>query len=328
MDPFLEELGSLSQDEADEVLKGTFEEEVRWAIGASKTNKSPGLDRLTFEFYKKTVDKVAGDLVDVFNNQLGKLKLVDSNRRGATRCLSKVDGIPMVTQLRPITLLNIDYKLLTKILMRRIGKVLGSVLKSVQSCSVPGSNICSAAVNLVSVVEGVERLGMSAAVLSLDLFKAFDRVNLNFLEVVMKKMKFPEKFLEWMRLVHRDAECCLLLDFITRPFKVTFSVRQGDPLAMILFLIYIEPLVMMVERKVEGVKFLVRPAKSLWCPEMVGLEERVEAYVEDVEVVVGSDADILLVDQIVDRFEEVSRAILNRSSKSVILGLGAGTGSQ
>ena len=78
----------------------------------------------------------------------------------------------------------------------------------------------------------------------------------------------------------------------------------------------------MVERKVEGVKFLVRPAKSLWCPEMVGLEERVEAYVEDVEAVVGSDADILLVDQIVDRFEEVSRAILNRSSKSVILGLG------
>ena len=53
----------------------------------------------------KTVDKVAGDLVEVFNSQLEKLKLVDSNRRWATRCLSKVDGIPLVTELRPITLL-------------------------------------------------------------------------------------------------------------------------------------------------------------------------------------------------------------------------------
>ena len=55
---------------------------------------------------------------------------------------------------------------------------------------------------------------------------------------------------------------------------------------------------------------------------MVGLEEKVEAYVDEVEAVVGSDVDILLVDQIVDRFEEVSGAKLNRSSKSVILGLG------
>ena len=124
---------------------------------------------------------MAEDLVDVFNDQLDRLKLVVSNKRGATRCISKVEGVPLVTDLRPITLLNIDYKLLTKILTRRIGRVLGSVIRSVQSCSVPDTNICSAAVNLVSTVEGVERLGMSAAVLSLDLFKAFDRVNLDFL---------------------------------------------------------------------------------------------------------------------------------------------------
>ena len=43
---------------------------------------------------------------------------------------------------------------------------------------------------------------------------------------------------------------------------------------------------------------------------------------DDVEAVVGSDEDILRVDKVVDDFEKVSGAILNRSTKSVILGLG------
>ena len=73
---------------------------------------------------------------------------------------------------------------------------------------------------------------------------------------------------------------------------------------------------------VEGVKFLARPVKSLWCPQAVGVDEKVEAYVDDIEAVVGSDQDILLVDEVVDQFEKVSGAILNRSKKSVILGLG------
>ena len=53
LEPFLEDLGSLSQQEADEVLKDISEEEVRWAIKASKTNKSPGLDGLTAEFRRR-----------------------------------------------------------------------------------------------------------------------------------------------------------------------------------------------------------------------------------------------------------------------------------
>ena len=53
-----------------------------------------------------------------------------------------------------------------------------------------------------------------------------------------------------------------------------------------------------------------------------GVEEDLESYVDDVEVFCASDSDFLIVDMCVEKFERVSGAILNRSSKSVVLGLG------
>ena len=52
--------------------------------------------------------------------ELARFKLIDSDRHGATRLASKVDGVPAVTELRPITLLNCDYKILAKCFVKRL----------------------------------------------------------------------------------------------------------------------------------------------------------------------------------------------------------------
>ena len=177
-------------------------------------------------------------LVEVFNSQLLTDKLLDSNKHGATRLISKVDGIPLASELRPVTLLNHDYKLLTKILAKRLTGILGTICKSVQSCSVPGANICTSASNIISTIEAVARSTSAAAIVSLDFFKAYDRVCLKYLKQVMKAMKIPDIFIDWILLLHRDADTSLLLDFITKPISILFSVRQGDPLSMVLYIIY------------------------------------------------------------------------------------------
>ena len=69
-----------------------------------------------------------------------------------------------------------------------------------------------------------------------------DRVLLEYLIKVMAAMKFPSVFVQWIQMLHDGATTCFLLDFLTRPMKVLFSIRQGDPLSMILYIIYIEPL--------------------------------------------------------------------------------------
>ena len=322
LDYFLQGVGQLDPGDSQGLTQPITLEEVQWAIQDSSNNKSPGLDGLTSEFYKATSTYISDELVQVFNDQLNRLKLIDSNKHGVTRLISKVPGIPLVTELRPITLQNLDYKFLTKILAKRLTAVLGKLCKSVQSCSVPGANICTAASNLISTIEGVMRNGGRAALLSLDLYKAYDRVHLGYLERVMGAMKIPKTFIDWILLLHKDADTCFLLDFITNPISILFSVRQGDPIAMVLFLIYIEPLLLRLEDVSAGVVLQARLVRHLSAPLVDGVEEDLEGYVDDTEVFCSDDSDFLAIDECVALFEQVSGAILNRSKKSVVLGFG------
>ncbi|MCP3679995.1 MAG: hypothetical protein GY782_06940, partial [Gammaproteobacteria bacterium] len=209
-------------------------------------------------------DLLGADLVEVINDQLARLVLIESDLVGAMRLISKVEGIPLITELRPITLLNTSYKLLSRILSRRLARLLGTLLKSAQSCMKPGANICNSAVNLISTVEGIARqLKGKGAIFSLDLFKVYDRVNLDYLQEVMRAMNIPEVFISWVLLLHDGATTRLLLDFISGPIDLTFSVRQGDPIAMILFLIYVGPLLLRMEEETKGVSLAARQVREI-----------------------------------------------------------------
>ena len=104
-------------------------------------NKAPGLDGLTYEFYKKTWLIIKKTFMMVLQCQLDRQHLIDSDTVGATRLMSKVDGVPRVDELRPITLLNCDYRILSKLLVLRIKSVLSEVVKSSQLCTVQNKNI-------------------------------------------------------------------------------------------------------------------------------------------------------------------------------------------
>jgi hypothetical protein len=63
-----------------------------------------------------TQEIIGEDFVKVLQVELANLQLIKSDRHGATRLASKVDGVPAVTELRPITLLNCDYKISQSVL--------------------------------------------------------------------------------------------------------------------------------------------------------------------------------------------------------------------
>ena len=138
----------------------------------------------------------------------------------------------------------------------------------------------------------------------------------------MKAMKFPVKFINWILLLHKGATTCFLLNFTTASIPITFSVRQGDPVAMCLYLIFIEPLLLRLHKECPGVILKGRLLENMKAPLVEGVEEELEGYVDDVEALCSSDNDFLIIDRIVGEFESVSGAILNRSTKSVVLGLG------
>ena len=95
---------------------------------------------------------------------------------------------------------------------------------------------------------------------------------------------------------------------LSKAIMLSFSFRQGDPLAMLLYIIYIEPLLILIEKKTSG---LILPNLK-----------NVEAFCDYLNVITTKETDLLVVDEAVQKFEKVSGAILSRNRKCQIIGFG------
>jgi hypothetical protein len=132
----LDGLPTLSPEQRADLELPFTQGEVQEAVEAAASSKAPGLDGLSYEFYKYTFGFVVSPLLDGLNAMLNGGLLSPSLRHGVVRLLPKVPGVPMALQLRLITLLNTDYKLLTKMMVACLLPLLPSVLKATQLCSV------------------------------------------------------------------------------------------------------------------------------------------------------------------------------------------------
>ena len=199
---FLSDLPVLDPDIANSMHEQICRSDLDSVIKSCSNNKAPGLDGLSYEFYKVTWDVIGDTFLDVLQCQLNRLNLIDSNRNGATRLIPKVSGTPRVDELRPLTLLNCDYRILSKIMVQRLKPALPYVIKSGQLCTIERKNILFGISNIMSSITYANQHDLGVCLLSLDYFKAYDRVLLSFLLVVMKKMGISAQFCCWIQMMH------------------------------------------------------------------------------------------------------------------------------
>ena len=132
----------LSDDQKNSI-EGLFtKEEILRAIKDMKNNKSPGIDGLTREFYIIMWDVIGNDLIDVIANVCLQDQLPESWTEGLVTLIFKEKGdVNDLKNWRPITLLNTDYKIMTKALANRMRKVAGHVVNLDQSCEIQKRSI-------------------------------------------------------------------------------------------------------------------------------------------------------------------------------------------
>ena len=183
------------------------------------------------------------------------------------------------------------------------------VILSGQLCSNGDKNILFGASNVISSIDYVNSHKIPAFLVSFDMFKAYDRVMLDYLGKVMLAMKFPDKFISWIMMLHEGATTSFLLNFLTNHIKVIFSIRQCDPLSMLLYIIYIEPLLLMIRKLTKGLF-------------VSSVLQKDDDYCDDLNFLSEFESDLPIIENTFERFESVSGALLSRSFKSKIMGLG------
>ncbi|KAJ8001267.1 hypothetical protein DPEC_G00192550 [Dallia pectoralis] len=186
------------------------------------------------------------------------------------------------------------------------------VIAADQTCSIPERSINNNLLLVRDVILHSQEHGSPLGLLSLDQEKAFDRVSHRFLQRVLKKMNFPQHLINWTNLCYQNISSRVLVNnILTDPFPIRSGVRQGCPLAPLLYVIYLEPFLERI-RTSPGI-----PGYQL--PGAGGERLRVVAYMDDITIVGTDSRSITTATKAVDDYCAATGALVNRGKSELFL---------
>lgn len=167
-------------------------------------------------------------------------------------CYQKKPNPNLMTDLRPISLCSVVYKIISNILCARLKTILPHLVSPTQGAFVAGRLISD---NLLLAHEMIHGLRTNPnckeeyIAIKTDMSKAYDRVEWDFLEVLFGKMGFSDTWIQWIMKCIRSVSYTVLLNRQTHGhIKPEWGIRQGDPLSPFLFILCIEALVHVMHR--------------------------------------------------------------------------------
>jgi mannosylglycoprotein endo-beta-mannosidase len=173
------------------------------AIFLMEHNKAPGPDGFPAEFYQTFWDTIKSDLLDLFNVlHAGQLELFRLYF-GEVILLPKVNQAERIQQFRPICLLDVSFKIFTKVATIRLNTVADHVVRPSQTAFMQGRNILEGVVILHEAVHKLHTKKLNGVILKLDFEKTYDKVKWSFLQQTLRMKGFSP---EW---------CALINDFVS-----------------------------------------------------------------------------------------------------------------
>jgi hypothetical protein len=161
--------------------------EIKKVIFEMKHNSAPGPDGFPTEFFQIFWDLIQMDILNLFKDfYVGNLKIERLNY-GMVTLLLKVDNAVDMKNFRPICLLNVCYKIISKVLNNRLASCITKVISDSQYGFIKNRYIMDGVISLNEILHEVKRKNQSGVVLKIDFEKAYDKVNWHFFYTMMEK---------------------------------------------------------------------------------------------------------------------------------------------
>ena len=278
--------------------------EVRKAIQLMKNNRSPGPDGIPIEFYKKFWEQIKDILLKVYRHSFEIGELSYSQYLAIIILLYKEGAREILKNWRPISLINVDAKILSKVLANRLKLVLPFLINTDQKGCIQGRLIGH---NIRLLEDLIEESDENTILLLQDNEKAFDRVEWSWLFKVLEAFGFGPNFCKWIFTMYngmKSAVCCN--GYTSQYFSVTRGIRQGDSLSALLYVIQAEPLAQYIRTSnVKGI--IAKDNISNKEKEIKGCQ-----YVDDGCSTLNNLAQLGPTIDIIDEFGKASGSALNK----------------
>ena len=287
-------------------------QELTDSLDSMGTGKSPGNDGLTIEFYKSFWSLLSTTLFNslIYSKTQGFLSI--SQRQAIIKLLEKKEKDKrFIENWRPISLLNVDTKIISKALAKRLKDVLPDIIAHDQTAYVKGRFIGESTRLISDILEVTDTFHIEGFIMTADIEKAFDSMDHQFLISALRKFGFGEYFIEWIKvMLNRNESCVINGGTTSKYFELQRGARQGDPIAAYLFIICLE-IYFIMARKDEHIKKL----------DIFGFNFLLSAYADDTTFFVQDLESVRRIFFIFDRFSAFSGFKLN-TSKCELCGIG------
>lgn len=179
---------------------------------------------------------------------------------------------------RPISLLFSDYKILSKILANRLKTTLKNVINKDQTGGIPGRHITDNLTTIRNIINNTNKKE-AKAIISVDLEKAYDRVDRQILYEAMSKLGYPNKFIQSIKTLMENSIAKIIVNGkIGKEIKMERGIKQGCPLASFLYIIYIESLQLELQKNL--------------ITSRIGQEKiQTEGFIDDINIFVSDEED-------------------------------------
>ena len=315
IDSFLNNLNipKLSEEQKISCEGKITSEECFRLLDTFQTNKSPGNDGIPIEFYKKFLPLINDCFIRCANEFFEKGEFSHSQKHAIITLIEKRGkDRSLIENWRPISLVNVDAKILSKVIALRLKNVLPHIIHHNQTGYIKDRFIAETIRSIYDIMDWTANENIPDLIIFIDFQKAFDSIEWDFLFKCIEAFNFGSDFLRWVKLFYNNVQSCIMNNGRTsKSSQLERGVRQGDPLSPYLFVVAVETLAIAI-RQNPAIKGIT-----------IGKEEtKLLQYADDTTAVLADTNSATVLFQLLDLFKNISGLKIN-STKTEGLWIGS-----
>ncbi|PWA65154.1 hypothetical protein CTI12_AA306500 [Artemisia annua] len=230
--------------------------EIDKAVKSLSAHKAPGEDGFSGLFFQKYWHIVGDNVNKAIQHFFEDGVMPHSLNKTLVILIPKVSSPETVGQFRPISLCNFVYRVISKIMANRLKPYMHKIVSPQQYAFIPGRLIqdCMIVANeAFHYIRNKKKGDHKVMALKLDLNKAFDRVEWDFLIATLRKLGFGDAWCKWVLACISSYEMDLMINGDSiGTIKPSRVIHQGDPMSPYLFIIVADVLSRLINNAMQN----------------------------------------------------------------------------